>query len=66
MKLYRTGLIAFYGFCRIASAALAVETAPANHWTLQDVDAVADAYAKANGMKRSELFAMSVREKIGA
>jgi metal-responsive CopG/Arc/MetJ family transcriptional regulator len=26
----------------------------------------ADAYAKANGMKRSELFATSVAEKIGA
>jgi len=26
----------------------------------------ADAYAKANGMKRSELFAVSVREKISA
>jgi uncharacterized protein (DUF4415 family) len=26
----------------------------------------ADAYAKANGMKRSELFAASVREKIAA
>ena len=26
----------------------------------------ADAYAKANGMKRSELFAASVAEKIGA
>jgi hypothetical protein len=26
----------------------------------------ADAYAKANGMKRSELFAISVREKISA
>ena len=25
----------------------------------------ADAYAKANGMKRSELFSISVREKIG-
>lgn len=26
----------------------------------------ADVYAKRNGMKRSELFAVSVREKIGA